>query len=185
MELSALATGFAMTVATAVTSVIIWYPFLYGRVRLAMDVSDKNKQLFKNFGDLSAKTYNEDGIRGSYRGSVVSLAGQVSYRLLYFGIFSNLIHLVGPHMFMKFVVAQIVVLSSCLLWYPFDTLQNRLIMQSLRNKKQYTNSLSGMKQIIKIEGIRGLFKGLSVHIMNKTLSALALVAVSQYKPKTL
>jgi hypothetical protein len=80
--------------------VVCWKPLLfvysldYARTRLANDAKSSKKgggeRQFNGLLDVYRKTLATDGIAGLYRGFVISCAGIIVYRGLYFGIYDSL-----------------------------------------------------------------------------------------------
>ena len=62
----------------------------YTRTRLATDAKSGGKRQFNGIIDCYSKTYKADGIRGLYRGFVVSCTCIFIYRGLYFGLYDSL-----------------------------------------------------------------------------------------------
>lgn len=88
--------------------------------------------------DCLRKTFGKEGIRGLYRGFVISIPSIFIYRGLYFGIydFARDIHLEGNASFLvKFAYAQVAVMLSELISYPGDTVKRKMMMQSLKAVK--------------------------------------------------
>lgn len=139
---------------------------------------------FKNLRHLLKRTYKEDGFKGYYRGLPVSCSGIFLYRGLYFGLYDTFSGLTkNSGIFAKFICAQAVTLSAGILTYPISTLSTRLMMQSCRKEKQYKSTLEACLTIIQKEGVRGLFKGVSITIASGTGGAIALVAYDLLKMK--
>ena len=91
--------------AGASSSVFV-YSLDFARTRLANDAKMSTKtggpggsdRQYKGMLDVYRKTMATDGIAGLYRGFMVSLAGIIVYRGLYFGLYDSLkpVVLVGP-----------------------------------------------------------------------------------------
>ena len=63
----------------------------YTRTRLAMDARNSaSERQFKGIIDVYVKTIKADGVRGLYRGFVVSCTCIFIYRGLYFGLYDTL-----------------------------------------------------------------------------------------------
>ncbi len=88
--------------AAGASSLLFVYSLDYARTRLANDAKSSKKgggeRQFNGLFDVYKKTLASDGIAGLYRGFVISCAGIVVYRGLYFGIYDSLkpVVLVGP-----------------------------------------------------------------------------------------
>lgn len=76
--------------AAGTTSLIFVYPLDFARTRLANDVGTPTQSReFKGLYDCLSATYSKDGIRGLYRGMLISIFGVVAYRASYFGLFDT------------------------------------------------------------------------------------------------
>ena len=173
-----------------VISTSIQYPLELAKTRLQADVKFQSKEQsrqFKGIYDCISKIYDSDGIRGLYRGYVISVIGMFFYRGLYFGIFDT------GRSYMKadasllevMIMANISTLSTTALQYPADTIIVRLMMQS--NKKQsdiqYRNLSDSIKKIYTNEGTYGFYRGLSLAQFRSSLGSVTLVAydlISKY-----
>jgi hypothetical protein len=80
--------------AAGASSLLFVYSLDYARTRLANDAKSSKKgggeRQFNGLFDVYKKTLASDGIAGLYRGFVISCAGIVVYRGLYFGIYDSL-----------------------------------------------------------------------------------------------
>ena len=54
---------------------------------------------------------------------------------------------------------QLLLTSGFLLYYPFDTVSRRLMMQSGRKDVLYTGTVDCFKKIAQNEGLKGFYKG--------------------------
>jgi solute carrier family 25 (adenine nucleotide translocator) protein 4/5/6/31 len=80
--------------AAGASSLLFVYSLDYARTRLANDAKSSKKgggdRQFNGLLDVYKKTLASDGIAGLYRGFVISCAGIIVYRGLYFGIYDSL-----------------------------------------------------------------------------------------------
>ena len=163
------------------------YPLDYARTRLANDVkSGKNgssKRKFNGMIDVYGKTLKSDGIRGVYRGFVISCGGIFIYRGIYFGLYDSLKPILkreNTNMFYSFILGYGVTLTAGLICYPMDTIKRRMMMTSGEAKK-YKNSLDCGVQILKNEGFMAMMKGASIHIIRSVAGAGVLIGFDTYK----
>lgn len=76
------------SLAGASTQFIV-YPLDYVRTRLTNDIFNAKQNGTKQFNgiiDCMVKTYRSDGMRGLYRGFVVTCMTMIIYRGIYFGL---------------------------------------------------------------------------------------------------
>jgi solute carrier family 25 (adenine nucleotide translocator) protein 4/5/6/31 len=79
--------------AAGASSLLFVYSLDYARTRLANDAKPSKKggeRQFNGLLDVYRKTLATDGIAGLYRGFVISCAGIIVYRGLYFGMYDSL-----------------------------------------------------------------------------------------------
>lgn len=148
-------------------SIMVVYPLDFVRTRLAADVGRKKDREFKGAIDCCNKIMKSDGITGFYRGINVAFWGMIAYRGWYFGMYDTgktylwedykKASLLEVSMFAQFVTG-----SASIIFYPFDTVRRRLMMNSGREKgeaKLYDNSIDCMRKIYKNEGPLAFYKG--------------------------
>jgi len=160
------------------------YSLDYARTRLANDAKSSKKggeRQFNGLVDVYRKTLKSDGIRGLYRGFVVSCVGIIVYRGLYFGLFDSLSPMLGEYrkLFLaKFLLGWVVTIGAGLASYPLDTVRRRMMMTSGEAVK-YRNSMHCMTEIIRKEGTKSLFKGAGANILRAIAGAGVLAGYDQ------
>ena len=161
----------------------------YTRTRLAMDAaknSDKRTRQFNGIVDCYVKTIKADGIRGLYRGFVISCTCIFIYRGLYFGLYDSLKPIVlgvgdDVSWFHTFLLGWGVTIISGLTAYPIDTVKRRMMMTS-GEKVKYAGSLDCFRHIIKNEGgLKVLFKGCGVNVVRGVAGAGVLSGFDKLK----
>lgn len=166
-----------------VISTSIQYPLELAKTRLQADVKflhAKQKWQFKGIYDCLSKIYSTDGIRGLYRGYVISVIGMFFYRGFYFGIFDT------GRSYMKddaslleiAIMANISTLTTTSLQYPYDTILVRTMMQSYKQKTeiQYTNFKDSVRKIYQQEKIYGFYRGVSLAQLRSSLGSITLIS---------
>ncbi|KAI8915563.1 mitochondrial carrier domain-containing protein [Gorgonomyces haynaldii] len=160
------------------------YPLDYARTRLASDVG-KGKRQFNGLWDCLVKTANgPKGFFSLYQGFGVSVAGIIPYRGVQFGL-NDTIKGLNPYdkevtvrgIVSKWLGAQVSVIASSYVTYPFDTVRRRLQMQAEKpiNERLYSGAADCLAKIIKNEGPKALFKGAGANILRGFGAALVLV----------
>ena len=66
------------------------YPLDYARTRLSSDIGSGKKREFAGLLDCLKKSVASQGIRGPYKGAVISVTGCFIYRGFYFGMYDIL-----------------------------------------------------------------------------------------------
>jgi len=167
--------------AAGACSLLFVYPLDYAGTRLVNDAKSAKKVMgerqFKGLLDVYKKTVASDGIRGLYRGFVISLFGIVIYRGLYFGLFDSIKPFfpvsLKDHFLTNFALGWCVTTTAGLASYPIDTIRRRMMMTSGEAVK-YKSSLHCGALIIQKEGVSSLFKGAGANILRAIAGAGAL-----------
>jgi len=156
----------------------------YTRTRLAMDARNSaSERQFKGIIDVYVKTIKADGVRGLYRGFVVSCTCIFIYRGLYFGLYDTLkpILLSENSVWLHtFLLGWVVTITSGLTAYPIDTLRRRMMMTSGERVK-YRGSLDCLRQIVVQEGVGALYRGCGVNVVRGVAGAGVLSGFDKLK----
>jgi solute carrier family 25 (mitochondrial adenine nucleotide translocator), member 4/5/6/31 len=114
------------------------YPLDYTRTRLTNDIvlaklGDRKRQ-FNGILDCMQKTYKSDGLRGLYRGFVVTCTFMMVYRGMYFGLNAGVKEQVPQvylnNILLSFLISYCVTVASGVIGYPMDTIRRRMMMSS-------------------------------------------------------
>jgi len=127
--------------------------------------------LFWNTPQAFSKIFREEGFRGLYRGfGAILVGGTPGYVLFltsYEGCKDYLLsnpnwskHETAVHL-LSGVIAEAI---CCILFVPVDVVKERLQVQrpfqgTVKNAHVYSGSYDGLRQILRDQGIRGLYKG--------------------------
>lgn len=174
--------GFAGAAGT-----IVAYPLDYARTRLAADVGKApSDRLYQGMIDCLTKTLKTDGIVGLYRGMLISIPGFMIYRASYFGLYDSIKESLKEHNIQlsflpKFIIAQMITAFSGTMYYPFDTVRRRMMMQSGRTDVLYAGTIDCAKKIYMEEGLSSFFKGGLTNVMRSTGGALVLILYDSIK----
>jgi len=168
-------------------SLLFVYSLDYCRTRLANDLKGsakgKSERQYKGMIDVYKQTLQTDGIRGLYRGFVISCVGIIVYRGFYFGLYDSLKPiLLGDKSSVgaNFVLGYCVTVSSGLVSYPIDTIRRRMMMTSGAAVK-YNGSMDCFVQIMKTEGFMSLMKGAGANILRGVAGAGVLAGFDAFK----
>lgn len=167
----------------------ICYPFDYARTRLASDLKSGKPQ-FKGIWDCIYSTVSQQGIRGLYTGWSVTVAGAFVYRAGQLGCFKQIQDL-NPYKndkgtlgavsaFVAVTVARTVVMPFN---YPFDTVRRRMMLESEKpvSARLYRGSFDCAGQVLKKEGLKGMYKGLIPELFRGIGGSLVIVAYDRIK----
>uniref|UniRef100_T1J889 ADP/ATP translocase n=1 Tax=Strigamia maritima TaxID=126957 RepID=T1J889_STRMM len=170
------------------TTLAFLYPLDFVETRLAADVGGHHQHReFSGIINCMQTVVKTDGIRGLYRGFTASVQGIFVYRASYFGLYDTFkILFTDPDkipFLMSWALAQGVTTFSSIIAYPFDTVRRRLMMQSGldADKHMYKGVRDCWRQIYRIEGVSGYFKGGFTSVFRSVGGALILVLYDQIK----
>lgn len=176
----------------------IAYPFDMMRFRLACDTArpPSTDYLYKTSYEFTARVaqHGEQGaVSAMYRGLPLFLSGSIMYRFTFMSLYSMLLPYTPKatdkasltdlraayfaHSFLNWMC-----ISLATVWaYPVDTVRRRMML-TVNSQLQYVNFLDCASYIIKSEGQRGLFRGVTFTLMRGVLTALltGVVGVSFY-----
>merc|ERR1711907_572 len=138
-------------------SLFFVYSLDYARTRLANDAKGKGggERQFNGLIDVYRKTIASDGVRGLYRGFVISCVGIIVYRGCYFGFYDSTKPMLGKDLednfLATFALGWVVTIAAGLASYPLDTIRRRMMMTSGEAVK-YKSSFDCARQVLAAEG---------------------------------
>lgn len=144
----------------------------------------------KNTIDAIKKTFLREGIAGFYRGVTISTIIGCPATCLYFSTYeitrrqlSKISYFNKHSSISDFVGGFSAEIVSCLLWVPIDVIKERMQVQSLISQdKRYKSTIDAFKQMIKNEGLNGLYKAYGATIVAfGPFSAIYLTLYEQLK----
>jgi len=166
----------------------ICYPFDFARTRLASDLGTTKQ--FKGIFDCLATTIRKQGITGLYTGWSVTVAGAFVYRAGQLGLFKT-IQDMNPYKtdkgtlgavssFVAVTAARTVIMPFN---YPFDTVRRRMMLESEKPVAQrvYKGSFDCFNQVMKKEGMKGMYKGMVPELFRGVGGSLVIVAYDRIK----
>mmetsp|Transcript_26466 Transcript_26466/g.47504 ORF Transcript_26466/g.47504 Transcript_26466/m.47504 type:complete len:298 (-) Transcript_26466:1689-2582(-) len=175
-------------VLAGITTLFFVHPFDVCRTRMALDFAKKgDPRVYSGFLDHSGKTLRDNGIKGLYKGLLISFASVVPHCALSLTLNERLSGLMPQDSTFTeyFGVGSVSALITGVLLYPLDTVRRRMEYSSARGCRiLYTNSLNCVNSILNKEGAAGFFKGLGVNVLRSVPSmALQLACYSWLKTK--
>ena len=191
-------------------SLVLLYPLDMARTRLAADTGAGKTRRFTGTIDCLQKIYAENGIRGVYTGLSVSITGVIVFRGLFLGGYDSMKHIMDldgegvstrgvsgdslshglnyTNILKRLLGAQAVTLTEGTLCYPIDTVRRRVMMQSKKMDKEgskttlrYRGAIHAFVTILREEGIRGLYSGLSANLIRGFAGPILLVSYDVFK----
>ncbi|KRX06805.1 Mitochondrial carrier domain [Pseudocohnilembus persalinus] len=160
------------------------YPLDFARTRISADIGTKSR-IYNGLKDCLRKNYQEGGVRALYQGFTLACFGLFLYRGCYFGIYDAGKELIltdgrSDKFIWRYFYAQIVVITSEFLTYPFDTIKRKIMLQNFKNKT-FKNSFDCAQRTYKKVGINGFFTGYATNIIRSFGSSLTLVLFDEFK----
>lgn len=167
----------------------VCYPFDFARTRLASDVG-KGKAQFKGITDCIVTTVRQQGITGLYTGWSVTVAGAFVYRAGQLGLFKQIQDL-NPYKNDKGTIGAVAAFAAVTTArtvimpfnYPFDTVRRRMMLESEKPVAQriYKGSFDCFAQVMKKEGLAGMYKGMIPELFRGVGGSLVIVAYDRIK----
>lgn len=168
---------------------VVCYPFDFARTRLASDVGS-GKKTFDGIIDCIVKTIKQGGVTGLYRGSAITVAGAFVYRGGQLGLFGQIMDM-NPYKSDKGMIGVIAAFTCATVArtvttpfnYPFDTIRRRMMLDSDRpaNERLYRSGVHCFTQVMKNEGLAGMYKGLIPELFRGIGGPLVLTAYDRIK----
>lgn len=165
------------------TAVLCTYPLDLARTKLAYQVVDTRGKLphgarqfnanpaYSGIGNVFARVYKEGGVRGLYRGIGPTLIGILPYAGLKFYVYEELKrHVPEEHqksIAMRLSCGAIAGLLGQTLTYPLDVVRRQMQVEHLQPSSEgvvvYRSTREGLVAIVRNQGWRQLFAGLSIN----------------------
>ena len=174
-------------------SLSLVYPLDSVRTQLIICTNDDGSPKYANMMEFvreNVKTPRD--ILKLYEGYVVSVAGIIPFRAIYFFV-NDTLRAILPWirdeglkgLVSKFTCAQCAALCAAYASYPFDTVRRRLQVDAQRplGERRYKGNLDCLKKVYRVEGVRALFRGAGYNAVRTVTSALALVAYGELKKR--
>lgn len=164
------------------TSTLFCYPLDLVRSLLTVQTTQAK---YDGITDCLHKVYQAEGIRGWFRGSIVTMAGITPYIAINFYTFDSLKRHYLPtdindpnFKIINFILGGLAGGTAALLTYPSDVIRRRI--QLLGSGKDMVDGLVGkptimgcVREVIKKEGVPGLYKGMIACLL-KVMPSMAI-----------
>jgi len=79
-------------------------------------------------------TIKTDGLRGLFRGSLISFVGMSCFRGTFFGLYDSFKNM-ADNIYHHFLLSYFCTVTALATIYPFDTIRRRMMMTSGQNYK--------------------------------------------------
>lgn len=164
------------------TAVLCTYPLDLARTKLAYQVADTrggfrrgmksicSQPAYNGIKDVLTSVYKEGGMRALYRGIGPTLIGILPYAGLKFYVYEELKrHVPEEHqsIVMRLSCGAIAGLFGQTITYPLDVVRRQMQVENLQPLSQgnarYRNTFEGLSTIVRNQGWKQLFAGLSIN----------------------
>ncbi|KAL9247280.1 hypothetical protein vseg_020727 [Gypsophila vaccaria] len=157
------------------TAVLCTYPLDLARTKLAYQVVDNPSSFgsrpstpYLGIQDVFRKVYNEGGTRGLYRGVGPTLVGILPYAGLKFYIYEELKRKVPEEhqksILLRLSCGALAGLFGQTFTYPLDVVRRQMQVENLQgNGARYRNTMEALTGIVRTQGWKQLFAGLSIN----------------------
>ncbi|XP_022961712.1 mitochondrial carrier protein CoAc1-like [Cucurbita moschata] len=163
------------------TAVLCTYPLDLARTKLAYQVTDTRtrsglgsyhtRPVYNGIKDVLTSVYKAGGVRALYRGVGPTLTGILPYAGLKFYIYEKLkSHVPEEHqrsIVMRLSCGALAGLLGQTFTYPLDVVRRQMqvgdMPSSLHGQVRFRNSIEGLTMIVRNQGWRQLFAGLSIN----------------------
>lgn len=122
----------------------------------------KSTQQYKGFGDCAAQLYRQDGLRGLYKGMILTLMRDVPGCMVYFGVYTVAKNALGDGPVAALAAGALAGVSFWPVILPMDCLKSRY---QTAPDGTYDNIGQVYTQLMKEEGFGGLFAGIGPAMM--------------------
>ncbi|KMT03667.1 hypothetical protein BVRB_8g190060 [Beta vulgaris subsp. vulgaris] len=161
------------------TAVLFTYPLDLVRTKLAYQVVGSSKsnvkgvihpeQLYRGIRDCFSMTYNEAGLKGLYRGVAPSLYGIFPYAGLKFYFYEEMkSHVPEEHkkdITVKLICGSVAGLLGQSFTYPLDVVRRQMQVERMSNASITKGTLHTLLAIVREQGWKHLFSGLSLNYL--------------------
>nr|GLL37972.1 graves disease carrier protein [Ipomoea trifida] len=160
------------------TAVLCTYPLDLARTKLAYQVVDRTPEssircsrpqpAYNGIKHVFQAVYREGGVRALYRGVGPTLVGILPYAGLKFYIYEELkMHVPEEHqksIMMRLSCGALAGLFGQTFTYPLDVVRRQMQVENLQQgNARYRSTLDGLSVIVREQGCRQLFAGLSIN----------------------
>ncbi|ESN96467.1 hypothetical protein HELRODRAFT_67929, partial [Helobdella robusta] len=169
--------------------ICITFPTEYVKTQLQLDEKKGVTRRYKGIVDCVRVTVREHGVKGLYRGLSVLLYGSIPKSAVRFGSFEEFKKRnVGPDGNLtaqrKFLcgLAGAGISEAILVVTPMETVKVKFIHDQTLDRPQYRGFFHGVREIIKQNGLRGCYQGLTATMMKQgTNQAIRFFVVESLK----
>lgn len=154
------------------TATVATYPLDLVRARMAVSARDRYHHVY----NVIVQTVKQGGVLALWRGITPSLLGVIPYAGTSFFTYETLkqhyqtIYSSPPPPLPRLAFGAFAGLLGQNVSYPLDIVRRRMQTEGLVSSVQYTSIVSTIRYVFQSEGMRGLFKGVSMNWLKGPLA---------------
>ena len=154
------------------TATVVTYPFDMVRARMAVS----RKQLYKGLVDTFRLIIRNEGVLTLYRGVSPTVIGVVPYAGCSFFIYETLkqkhrdMYNTELTPVLRLASGALAGLIGQTTSYPLDVVRRRMQTEGVVNNVKYQSIVGTMSYVFRTEGIRGMYKGVSMNWIKGPIS---------------
>ncbi len=162
---------------------LILYPLDYFQTRMAADVFGPTRtRQFLSYSDLYQRTVTTDGIKGLFRGYLMSIGSVTLNRGLTLSAYHNLKPVVNrkeDSIMSSFILGWGVSSLSGIITYPLQVARKRYMISTLmENNPPYPGALKCLSTVWRTEGLRGIYRGVWLSLAD-SIGTASLIVISE------
>ena len=161
-------------VGSRVLTILVLCPLSVVKVRMEAVGSNQYRSIMHGLQTIAT----EEGVKGLYKGLIPNIIRDIPFSALAFSFFTQyqkvLVKSLGEdqEIAVKFLSGVMAAFTATMLTHPFDVVKTRLQYSHLNKDPslQYSGTLQGISSIWRKEGLIGFTRGLSIRLMEKSIS---------------
>jgi len=171
--------------AAGASSLAFVYPLDLARTLMSTDKKNPvtGEKKYKGLSHVMKLTYADGGFTNLYKGFMISVAGIIPYRAVYFGGYDTLkgMFLGNDSGFLeKWLVAQTNTILAQFITYPIDTVRRTLMKSGEKDStgvtsRKFKNTWECFMWLLKNRGVKGIYGGSLANTWRATGAALCMV----------
>uniref|UniRef100_U5EXE6 Putative mitochondrial carnitine-acylcarnitine carrier protein n=1 Tax=Corethrella appendiculata TaxID=1370023 RepID=U5EXE6_9DIPT len=150
--------------------ILVSYPF--DTVKVHLQTQDHRNPVYRGTWHCLKTIVGKDSVRGLFRGMTSPLAGVAAVNAIVFGVYGNVQRTsTDPNsIYSHFLAGSIAGLAQSVVCSPMELIKTRLQLQNNQNSlvQKFKNPLECTQHIYRNEGVRGIFRGLTITAVRDT-----------------
>lgn len=154
-------------------TILVLSPLTVVKVRMEAMGSNQYRSIVHGLQTIA----REEGVKGLYKGLLPNIIRDIPFSALAFSFYSQYQKALSdspdqPNIVVKFLSGVMAGFSATVITHPFDVVKTRLQYAHLNKDPslQYSGTLQGISSIWRSEGLVGFTRGLSIRLIEKSIS---------------